>query len=150
LDATGRRVGEKVTNEHCTRAVSDLFRFLLVFGIDRFTLHREARSRISATIGWPLDNKLEGDEDDETQEIEWDVQTFDNMDDVLAIVEYVRDNNLIKNDRFLIDQGDLLRIICDHYFWDRERFEQALRSLLKFRVDMLDDGEKSDHFFLHF
>lgn len=128
------------------RIIGNLFRFMLIFKIDKFWIISVSDNSIKARIGWPDDGIPDYDPDDEVQDIEWQVQHFDNIEDALSIVEYLIDNKLIKSDRISIDYETLFT----HMSWERARYMAAVNTLLSLRVDMLDDGKKVDYFFVHF
>lgn len=123
-----------------------LFRFMYLFKIDRFKILEVTNKKINVQIGWPDDGSLYYEEDEEVQEIEWDVQEFSNIEDALLLAEFIYDNNLIDIDKIIISPEELLKKIQ----WNEKRFELALGTLLNIKVDMIDDGKKSDYFFIHF
>jgi len=129
-----------------SKSVGHLFRFMYIFGIDRFWIFQVTENRIKARIGWPNDGREDYDEDEEIQDIKWDIQTFDNIEDALEIVDFIIDNELINIDKVILSPEDLGMEIG----WEKEKFDLGLKTLLDFRVDMLDDGKKSDFFFIHF
>ncbi len=85
-------------------------------------------------------------ENEEVQDIEWDVQNYDNFEDVLEIVEYLIDNKLMQSDKVMIDREELFNRIS----WEKDRYDAAINTLLGIKVDMLDEGRKTDYFFVHF
>ena len=123
-----------------------LFRFMLSFQINRFEVLKSNEKRIVALVGWGDDGTPHYDRNEEEQEIEWDVQIFENIDDALTISEYLFDKGLLRNDKISIERDLLYKRIG----WDRNRFDLAINTLLDIKVDMLDEGRKSDYFFLHF
>ena len=123
-----------------------LFRFMYLFKIDRFKILEVTNKKINVQVGWPDDGSLYYEEDEEVQEIEWDVQEFSNIEDALLLAEFIYDNNLIDIDKIIISPEELLKKIQ----WNEKRFELALGTLLNIKVDMIDDGKKSDYFFIHF
>ena len=129
-----------------TRIVSYLFRFMLIFGINRFWMFSASEKNIKARIGWADDGTPDYDEDEEVQDIEWDVQSFDSFEDALQISEFLIDNKLMLNDKVTIDNVELFNRLG----WEKDRYDTAINTLLSIRVDMLDDGRKTDYFFVHF
>lgn len=126
--------------------VTRLFRFMWVFEIDRFQILEVSSNQIRAVVGWPDEGDGCHDTDEEVQEILWDIQEFDNMDESLDLLEFAYSNGLFDFDKFLISEDTLRQKIG----WKEDTFELALKTLLSIRVDMLDDGMKSDVFFVHF
>lgn len=128
------------------RMISNLFRFMLIFEINRFWILDVTETSIKARVGWADDGALDYDEDEEVQDIEWAIQRYENFEDALELAEYLIDNNLMRNDKITIDSHDLF----DRILWEKERYDSAINILLSMRVDMLDNGRKTDYFFIHF
>jgi hypothetical protein len=123
---------------------------MLLFEINRFTILSESNKTISARIGWGNDGRSDYDEDEEVQEVVWDIQEFSAMEDVLLITEFIRDNNLINNDKIIIDYDSLFEKFKNKHGWTLEKFSNALDFILSIKVDMVDESEKTDFFFVHF
>lgn len=128
------------------RMISNLFRFMLIFDINRFRIFRVTETSIRAQVGWADDGVRDYDEDDEVQDIEWNVQYYDNFDDALELAEYLIDNKLMRSDKVTIDREELFSRIA----WEKDRYDAAINTLLCIKVDMLDEDRKTDCFFVHF
>lgn len=128
------------------RAVSHLFRFMLIFEINRFWVFNVSETTVKARVGWSDDGSPDYDEDEETQDIEWDIQDFDNFEDILEISELLIDQKLMLSDRVMIDREELFNRID----WEKDRYDAAVNALLNIKVDMLDEDRKTDYFFVHF
>lgn len=129
-----------------TKYVVRLFRFMLPFGIDRFQVVECNDKSIKAIVGWPDEGQLDYDPEEEVQEIVWDIQDFDFLDDALEIMECAFSEGFFDSDKILISEDELRQLIS----WDKSRFNNALQDLLKVRVDMVEAGAKTDYFFVHF
>ncbi len=129
-----------------TRAISYLFRFMLIFEINRFWIFSVSETTVKARIGWADDGAPDYDENEEVQDIEWDVQDFNNFEDALEISEFLIDHKLMKNDKVTIDREALFNRIG----WEKDRYDAAINTLLSVKVDMLDKDKKTDYFFIHF
>ncbi len=129
-----------------TRIVSYLFRFMLIFEIDRFWIFSASEKNIKARIGWANDGTPDYDEDEEVQDIEWSVQHLDGFEDALRISEFLIDEKLMLNDKVTIDSEELFNRLG----WEKNRYDAAINTLLSIKVDMLDDGRITDYFFIHF
>ena len=129
-----------------TRIISYLFRFMLIFEINKFWIFSASEKSIKARVGWADDGTSEYDEKEEVQDIEWDVQDFDNFEDVLEICEFLIDRKLMLNDKVTIDNDELFNRIG----WEKARYDAAINNLLRVKIDMLDEGKKTDYFFIHF
>ena len=129
-----------------SRVISYLFRFMLIFEINRFWIFSASERTVNARVGWTDDGTPDYDEDEEVQDIEWDVQDFDNFEDALKLSELLIDQKLMLNDRITIDVDELFNRIG----WERDRYDAAVNTLLSVKIDMLDEGKKTDYFFVHF
>ena len=126
--------------------VGYLFRFMQLFEINRFKILEISEQTIKAKIGWPDDDTPDYNEDEETQEIEWDIQEYSNIEDALKVAEFLIDNRFLSGDKISIDQNELFQRIG----WEKDRYDAALKTLLSIRVEMADEGKRTDHFFVHF
>ncbi|MBO6518567.1 MAG: hypothetical protein JJ900_16860 [Rhodospirillales bacterium] len=129
-----------------TRSISCLFRFMLVFGIDRFEIIDVSATTIKARVGWPDDGVPDYDAEEEVQDIEWEIQALEPTDDALTLAEYLIDEGLMCSDRIMIGRDQLSARIG----WSPLKFDAAIQSLLNMKVDMQDDGRKTDFYFVHF
>jgi len=128
------------------RMISSLFRFMLIFEINRFWIISASKKTIKARVGWAAAVSSDCMEDDEIQDIEWEVQSFDNFEDALKVSEFLIDNGLMLNDKITVDSEKLLELMG----WKKDRYDAAIKTLLNIKVDMLDEGKKTDYFFVHF
>lgn len=129
-----------------SKFITYLFRFMLIFDINRFKILSSSNNTIKVQIGWADDGSAYYDEDEETQEIEWDIQTFENMEDALSLAEYLIDNKLLISDKISISK----EVLKEKIGWDSCKYDDAIDTLLSIRVDMIDDGKRTDYFFVHF
>lgn len=135
-----------MNNYVSSKFIGYLFRFMMIFDINRFQLRGVHGKTISAKVGWADDGSPDYDEDEEVQDIEWDVQKFENMEDALILAEYLIDNRLISTDKIAITEIEFR----ERLGWETQRYDDALKTLLSVRVDMVDNGERTDYFFIHF
>lgn len=129
-----------------TLAISYLIRFMLIFEINRFWIFSASDRIVKGRVGWADDGAPDYDEEEEVQEIEWDVQDFSNIEDALELSEFLIDQKLMSNDRIRINKEDLF----DRIGWEKDRYDAAVNTLLSIKVDMLDEDRKTDYFFVHF
>ncbi|MGB7304139.1 MAG: hypothetical protein WBD13_07665 [Burkholderiaceae bacterium] len=129
-----------------SHAVGQLFRFMWLFEINRFTVFSASEKTIRAKIGWPDDGRDDYAEEEEVQEIEWRVQNIDHFDLAMELADFLADNDLMATDKITVGHAELL----EKTGWDAQKLDSAVSALLSIRVDMIDDGEKTDFFFIHF
>ena len=118
---------------------------MLVFKIDRFEVLEAFSTQVHAMIGWPPDGREDYDASEETQEILWDVQPLSHLEDALKIAAALIASDLINGDRIICEYEKIARLMN----WPESRFEHAFSDLLSIKVHMLDDGKRTDYFFLH-
>lgn len=117
-----------------------------IFGINRFRVYSADSKTIRAQVGWPDDGSDDYDETEEVQDILWHIQDDESMEDALALGEFIREKNLISIDKISVDY----ELLQSKVNWESKKFDAALNTLLSIRVSMLDDGEETDSFFVHF
>lgn len=129
------------------KAIRRLFQFMLLFGINRFSYFESTQKVVRAQIGWGDGGSEDYDADEEVQNIEWEIQHFENIEDALKIACYLSDNNLVDLDKIILSKEELFERVK----WkEQKRFNEAIETLLSIKVDIIDDGRKTDHFFIHF
>ena len=87
------------------------------------------------------------DEDDleERQDFVWHMSEKDvPSDDVIKLIQYIKENNLIYGDRITRKIYD-----SDLNFVDQSKQEEMVNALFKVEVTMIDNGEETDKFFIH-
>lgn len=126
--------------------VCRLFRFMLQFGIDRFQILAASENTVQAAVGWPDEGQLGYDPEEERQEIVWDVQNLEFIDDALELLEIAFSQGCFDSDKLSVPEDDLFHLTG----WERNKFNNALQDLLRIRVDMVDDKKNTDYFFVHF
>ncbi|WP_444885136.1 hypothetical protein [Microbulbifer sp. PSTR4-B] len=119
---------------------------MLQFEIDRFQILEVTENKIRAIVGWPSEGQLDYDPNEEIQEIVWNIQRLENIDDALEILEMASSEGFFDSDKLILSIDELWHLTS----WERERFDNAIQDLLEIRVDMVDDGRKTDYFFVHF
>ena len=122
-----------------------------VFEIDRFSISEISEGAIRATVGWPDDGtQKDYDPKEETQEILWSVQDFQNIDDALTVLETAADLEKFDMDLIRLEPNDLSKIVATKYNWNEDKITEAIDTLLKIKVNMIDNGQATDSFFVHF
>ncbi|MBO6727864.1 MAG: hypothetical protein JJ911_19555 [Rhizobiaceae bacterium] len=127
-----------------SRPISQLFRFLTVFGIDRFTLLAVDSAVIRAKIGWPSDGSDRYDADEEIQEVSWSVDHDPVLGDALWLLQELSMREQICSDKITASESEILALVAE-----LNLARNSLEKLLSIRVDMLDGGTKTDFFFVH-
>ena len=118
---------------------------MTVFGIDRFQVLDINGGTISARVGWPDDERSDYDPAEEIQEISWKIDDDPMLCEALHLMDSLAKNGFIDNDKITASEGEITSLtglqIIDA--------PAALQKLCSIKVDMIDEGQKSDFFFLH-
>ena len=125
--------------------VARFFRFMRLAGTSLFSILRIERECIHAVVAWEEDCRMGIPEPGDTQEVRWVCDTDPRVDDALAVGEYAYDAGWISIDRMTVD----CRELEDNLGWDAKRVADAIDKLVQLKVQMIDDGEETDSFFLH-
>ena len=93
---------------------------------------------------------VEWKDEDELQEIYWDCKISDEyLMELTKLIEYIINNKLIYIDKIQIQKHQLSNQLSS-LGWTIEKTEDVIETLLSLKVDMIDCGQKTDSFFIHF
>lgn len=120
------------------------FRFMRLFEITTFLICQINPTEVRAVVGWS-EEFPQIIPSEETQEIAWCCVCPENIDDALDVGECAYAAGRISGDILEIQREELHARLE----WDPMRIDEALRTLLRIRVRMIDDGAEGDAFFLH-
>ncbi len=97
---------------------------------------------VYGTVGW------ENEEDKQT--FSWNFENEDSkLITTILLCDFLNSKHLVNGDRFIISEEDLVAQLTDAN-WLEEEARKAINQLCSIEVDMIDDGEKTDSFFIHF
>jgi|WetSurMetagenome_2_1015567.scaffolds.fasta_scaffold1072617_1 hypothetical protein len=88
--------------------------------------------------------------EEEKQEFLWnDPGDNFNFENTMELVDYLIKNNLLSGDKINVTKDDLI-IKLTQEGWDAHIINDSLNFLLSVKISMVDYGEITDHFFVHF
>lgn len=94
--------------------------------------------------------KIRWNDDNETQNFSWVVELEESVLNKLKLLcEYLIKNNFIHGDRITITENELQKRLIE-LGWDSREAQQNIDSLLSVEMKMVDEGEETDSFFIHF
>lgn len=106
-----------------------------------------------------IDNKVFGivtgiesdiDEFWQHQNFYWQIDKNEQeLSDLILLCHFINENRLIDGDKILVPEDDLLERISE-LGWDDDKGKKVVDDLLSIEVKMIDDGEETDSFFVHF
>jgi hypothetical protein len=123
-------------------------KMMMLFDVDRISIVHAANQCIEAEIGWPDQGQAHYDAKEEQQRVVW---TYGDLNpDVSFVLEHLKVGGQLRGDRIETARDALEGQLVDAFGWDPTRASFAVTDTLELRIDMVDDGVKSDAFFLHF
>jgi hypothetical protein len=123
-------------------------KMMMLFDVNRLSIVHADCQRIEAVIGWPNQGQAHYDANEEQQEVVWDYGDLN--PDVSLVLEHLKLDDLLRGDRIETSRAVLEGQLADGFGWEPSRASRAVADMLELRVDMVDDGMKSDAFFVHF
>jgi hypothetical protein len=92
--------------------------------------------------------KWKGKED--TQAFSWNIpSSSEQFPNTVALINYLSENNLVSIDKIIISEDSLISRLKE-IGWDSQKINTSLHSLCSINVPMVDNGERTDSFFIHF
>lgn len=68
---------------------------------------------------------------------------------VMVLCDFIFENKLVDGDRIIISETEMLQKL-KYQKWNEEEAKEAINNLCDIEVKMLDEGEETDSFFIHF
>jgi len=89
-------------------------------------------------------------DDNESQEFSWVVELEgDILKKLKLLCEYLVKNNLMNGDKIVITESELQERL-NGLGWEKSDVQKAIDGLLSIEMKMVDDGEYTDSFYIHF
>lgn len=114
------------------------FFLLLKARIEKYTL---LDNRVLGTVFW--------ENEDDKQDFLLTIESLDCFPNIKLICDYLRNYNLVNGDRIQVSEIDLIRQLLDSGWLERDA-KEAIDCLCSFGIRMVDNGEETDLFFIHF
>jgi hypothetical protein len=94
--------------------------------------------------------KVIWNDSNEFQEFSYKI-SFNNFDyeNAIQLINFLIDHKLIEGDKITISKIDLSNILKKNN-WNLEKIHDSILFLCSVRIAMIDDGEISDYFLIHF
>jgi len=96
------------------------------------------------------DGSLSLEHIDEFQEAEFDIIEIENVWETIKILNFISEEKLIDIDKIMIDYDVFLEKSMEKLDTNREIAEAILNQILSIEIPMLDDGKRTDYYFIHF
>ena len=118
--------------------------------LDSFFNLFEAKVMITQFKEEQFSGMLKLENDDDTQDFKW-YNIFSNEALVILkeLCDLIKKYKLNDNDTIIITEREL-RSKLTSFNWDNNKIEKGIDALISISIKMVDDGEETDSFFLHF
>ena len=118
--------------------------------LDSFFNLFEAKVRITQFKEEQFSGMLKWENDDDTQDFKW-YNIFSNETLVILkeLCDLIKKYKLNDNDTIIITEREL-RSKLTSFNWDNNKIEKGIDALISISIKMVDDGEETDSFFMHF
>jgi hypothetical protein len=94
--------------------------------------------------------KIRWKDENETQTFSWEIQLKEPaLKKLKQLCEYLIKYDLIHGDRIIITENELEGRLFE-LGWDKNEAQRNINSLSSVEVKMIDEGEETDSFFVHF
>lgn len=118
--------------------------FLLLFGANIQWIEHSDK-KISGAVRWSDDSF-----EDEDQQFSWHIAGNNNQFlKGKELCDFIRTENLNRGDKMLISEKQLL-LKLEENGWITDNAQKTVDFLCDTQVFMVDDGEETDSFFIHF
>jgi len=104
--------------------------------------YRIVEKQVIGTIGW----LNEEDKQDFVFKVDFDILLLDR---VKLLCDFLCKMHLVNGDKIIVSEIDLLETLKKEG-WDEMDAKEAVNCLCSLDVKMLDEGEETDSFFIHF
>lgn len=99
------------------------------------------------------DRKAEGivcyEDFHDIQQFVWNYNHNNSIEDAIILAETLWHEKLINGDKIIVTEEDIKKILHKKN-WSEDAISNSISFLLTVRVNMVDDGEVTDSFYIHF
>lgn len=101
-------------------------------------------NKVSGVLTW--------EDDDDVQEFMWNISSdINNYKNITVLTNFLVQNNLFEGDKINISKDILSsKLVSENIGWTTKTINETIDSLCSIRIAMIDEGETSDYFLIHF
>ena len=89
--------------------------------------------------------------DDEPQDYIWYIPSNNqHLYDTIELINFIIKYKLIEGDRITLSEDELKNKLVNENNWNENKFVNALEYLIKLDIRMVDNGEETSSFYIHF
>jgi hypothetical protein len=118
--------------------------------LDSFFNLFEAKVKVTQFKEEQFSGMLKWENDDDTQDFKW-YNIFSNEALVILkeLCDLIKKYKLNDSDKIIITEREL-RSKLTSFNWNNNKIEKGIDALISISIKMVDDGEETDSFFIHF
>ena len=87
--------------------------------------------------------------DEEIQEFVWHYSELNQIPRAIQLLNILKEKKWLHNDKVIISKYDMIKYL-KHMNWDNNNINTTILFLFSLKINMVDDGEETDSFFIHF
>ena len=89
--------------------------------------------------------------DDEPQDYIWYIPSNNqHLYDIIELINFIMKYKLIEGDRITLSEDELKNKLVNENNWNENKFVNALEYVIKLDIRMVDNGEETSSFYIHF
>ena len=89
--------------------------------------------------------------DDEPQDYIWYIPSNNqHLYDTIELINFIMKYKLIEGDRITLSEDELKNKLVNENNWNENKFVNALEYVIKLDIRMVDNGEETSSFYIHF
>lgn len=99
-----------------------------------------------------LKDKVQGKimyKDEEIQEFVWYYSDLSQVPKAIQLLDILKEKEWLHNDKVIVSKCNMIKSL-KHMNWNNNDINNAILFLFSLKISMVDDGEETDSFFIHF
>lgn len=86
---------------------------------------------------------------EETQDFVWYYSNLNQIPKAIQLLDVIQGNKWLYNDKVIISKRHMIKCL-EYMGWNDDDIKATIFFLFSLRIAMLDEGEETDSFFIHF
>ena len=124
------------------KRITFLKTFLKFYGIEQVEIFKIENDKVCGYSIFP-----DEDIDFQKQEFVWEISENEfQLEESLELMKIIQENEFHNNDKIIVTENTLFK---KTEWTDFNKFKQIYSELFQVEITMIDDGEKTDSYFIH-